>query len=106
MFGATANAARATVYGTYFAGDPQGAGAETSATRTAITQATTWNAAASGLATTAAAIALADESDATHWAEYTAAVAGTLLFSATLPGAFTPPSGGIIPAGGLRTTLT
>ncbi len=106
MFGATANAARATVYGTYFAGDPQGAGAETSATRTSITQATTWNAASSGAATTAAAIALADESDATHWAEYTAAAAGTLLFSAALPGAFTPPVGGIIPAGGLRTTLT
>lgn len=106
MFGATANSPRATVYGTYFAGDPQGAGAETSATRTEITQATTWNAAAAGLARTAAAIALADEADATHYAEYTAAAAGTLLFSAALPGSFTPPVGGVIPAGGLRTQLT
>jgi hypothetical protein len=106
MFGATANAPRATVYGTYFNGDPQGAGAETSAARTAITQATAWNAAVAGLAKTAAAIALADEADATHYAEYTAAAAGTLLFSAALPASFTPPVGGSIPAGGLRTSLT
>jgi hypothetical protein len=106
MFGATANAPRATVYGTYFNGDPQGAGAETSAARTAITQATAWNAAVAGLAKTAAAIALADEADADYYAEFTAAAAGTLLFSAALPASFTPPVGGSIPAGGLRTSLT
>lgn len=106
MCGAVANSPRATVYGTYFAGDPQGAGAETSAARTAITQATAWGAASSGLALTAAPIALADESDATHYAEYSASSGGTLLFSAQLPVSFTPPVGGIIPAGGLRTSIT
>ena len=102
MFGATANAARATVYGTYYVGDPQGAGTETSASRATITQATSWNAAVGGQAKTSVDITLADESDATYYAEFTAAAAGTLLFSALLP---TLPDGGIIPAGVLRTRM-
>lgn len=102
-FGGTANTPRATVYGTYIAGDPANGGTETSATRTAITQATTWNTASNGLATTAAAISLADEADATYYAEYSASSGGTRLFAALLPGV---PSGGVIPAGVLRTSLT
>lgn len=101
--GATAFAPVATVHGTYFAGDPQGAGVETSAVRTSITQATAWEAATSGSARTAAPIALADEADATHYAEYSASSGGSLRFSAALPAV---PSGGAIPAGGLRTRFT
>ncbi len=103
MFGAVANAARATTYGSYWAGDPQGGGSQASATRVALTQATTWGVAASGLAVSIAAVALADEVTGTYWAEHSASVAGTLLFSKLLPAA---PSGGIIPAGALRTQMS
>lgn len=102
-FGATANSPRATTYGTYFAGDPDAAGSETSATRTAVTQATAWGAAANGLAKTVAAVALADEGDATYWCEFTASSAGTRLTKALLPAL---PSGGVIPAGALRTSFS
>lgn len=103
MFGAVAYTAKVTTYGSYWAGDPQGAGSQASAARTAITQATTWGAASAGLAVSVAAVALADEGTGTYWAEHDASTAGNLMFSKLLPGA---PSGGIIPAGGLRTSVT
>ncbi len=104
MFGATANAPRATTYGSYWAGDPQGAGAQASAARVALTQATTWGDAVDGQSVSIAAVTLADEVTGTYWAEHTASVAGTLLFSKLLPA--TPSGGGVIPPGVLRTLLS
>lgn len=103
MFGGTANAARATVFGTYYVGKPSTGGTETSVSRLSVTQATAWGAASAGAALNVAALALADKADATWYAEYTASSAGTLLFEALLQAT---PTAGQIPAGGLRTRLT
>lgn len=103
MFGGTAYAPLATTYGSYWAGDPQGAGAQ-AGSRVAITQATTWNSASASIATTSADISITDQATGTYWAEHDAAAAGNLLFSGAL--GTSPPTGGKVPAGRLRTTMT
>ncbi len=104
MFGATANSPRATVYGSYWAGDPAGAGTIAGGS-VAITQASTWAAASGGLAVTSAAITLTQQATGTYWAEHTAAAgAGTLLFTAPRPASVG--AAGSILAGQLQTTIT
>lgn len=103
MFGGAAYAQAATVYGSYWAGDPQGAGAQ-AGSRVAITQATTWAAAASGLAVSSAAVSLTQQATGTYWAEHDASVAGNLLFSA--PRSALTGASGTLSAGQLQTTIT
>lgn len=101
MFGGTAYTAKVTTYGSYWAGDPFGAGAQ-AGSRVAITQASTWGAASGGISTTTADITITDQATGTYWAEHDASVAGNLLWADTLPAV---PSGGKVGLGGLRTIL-
>lgn len=102
MFGGTAYAQLTTTYGSYWAGDPQGAGAQ-AGSRVSITQASTWGAASGGRAVTTADVSITDQATGTYWAEHDAAAAGNLLCSGLLPAI---PSGGKVAAGRLLTTLT
>lgn len=92
-----------TDYGSHWAGDPAGAGAQ-AGSRVAITQATTWGAASGGQAVTAAAVSLAQQATGTYWAEHDAAAAGNLLFTATRPASVG--ATGTILAGQVQTTIT
>jgi hypothetical protein len=103
IFGGTAYAPLATDYGSHWAGDPAGAGAQ-AGSRVAITQATAWNAASGGQAVTGASVALAQQATGTYWAEHDAAAAGNLLFTATRPA--TVGATGTILAGQVQTTIT
>jgi hypothetical protein len=103
MFGGTAYTQLATTYGTYSVGDMQSGGV-VAGSRVAMTQATTWGAAAAGQASSIAAVTLAQQVTATHWAEYDAAAAGNLLLTAARPAA--TGAGGTILIGQLKTTLT
>jgi hypothetical protein len=102
MFGGGDYTAKATTYGAYYAGDPQGAGAQAGG-RVAITNdGTQWSAASGGLTRSLADITLTAQATATHWSEWDAAVAGNLLWSTTLPEV---PKLDTIPAGKLRFKL-
>lgn len=91
--------ADATTYGAYYAGDPQGAGAQ-AGSRVAITNSgAVWNAASGGMTSNKAAISLTAQPTATHWAEFDAAMAGNLRWSAALS---KMPSASTIPINGLR----
>ncbi len=103
MFGATAYTQLVTTYGSYWAGDPQGGGAQ-AGSRVALTQATKWGAASSGVAVTASDTALTQQVSGTYWAEHDASVAGNLLLSTPRPA--TVGANGTIVAGSLKTTLT
>lgn len=103
MFGATANSPRATVYGSYWAGDPAGAGTIAGGS-VAITQASTWGAASGGLAVTTADITLTQQATGTYWAEHSAAAGGgTLLYVAPRPASVG--AGGTIQAGQLQAAI-
>jgi hypothetical protein len=85
VFGGPDYTAKATTYGAYYAGDPQGAGAQAGA-RVAITNdGTQWSASVSGITRSLADITLTAQPTATHWSEWDAAAAGNLLWSTTLP---------------------
>lgn len=103
MFGATAYTQLVTTYGSYWAGDPQGGGAQ-AGSRVALTQATKWGAASGGVAVTASDTALTQQLTGTYWAEHDASVAGNLLLSTPRPAAVG--ANGTIVAGSLKTTLT
>lgn len=104
MFGAAANTADASVFATYFVGDPQDGGAEESATRTEIVNdGTEWDVAAAGVTRTLNDVALAAEAAATHFALYDAGAAGNLRASGVLP---ETPTAGTIAAGRLRYVFT
>lgn len=101
VFGGTAYAPAwlATTHGSYWAGDPAGAGAQ-AGSRASITQATTWGAGG----TTVAAVSLTQQVTGTYWAEHDAAAAGNLLFTAPRPAAVGLT--GTIAPGQLRLTIT
>lgn len=84
MFGGTAFAPLATVYLSHWSADPQGGGA-IMGSAVAITQATTWGAAALGKALNTVTVALA--SQASSWMAIHSATAGggTLLLSSAKP---------------------
>ncbi len=103
MFGAAAYSAPVTTYGSYWAGDPAGAGAQ-AGSRVAITQATAWGTAAAGLISTSADVTLAHQGTGTYWAEHDASSGGNLLYSAPRPS--TVGAGGTITAGQLQTQIT
>lgn len=104
MFGATANVPRVTVYGSYWAGDPAGAGT-IAGSSVAITQASTWGAAANGRAVTVADVTLTQQATGTYWAEHSAAAgAGTLLYTAPRPASVG--AAGTILTGQLQTTIS
>lgn len=100
-FGGTSYAQLTTVYPVYSVGSMQ-AGGSVVGSRGTVTQSTTWGTSSLGIAITAADITLAAQATATHYAEYDAPAAGNLIFTAALPAV---PTLGIIPAGGLRTSL-
>jgi hypothetical protein len=87
-----------TTYGSYWAGDPDGAGAQ-AGSRVSMTQATTWG--ASGV--TVAQVSLAQQATGTYWAEHDAAAAGNLLFTASRPAAVG--ADGIVLPGQIRTVI-
>lgn len=105
VFGGTpfAPAWQATTYGSYWSGDPAGAGAQ-AGSRVSITQATAWGAAANGQAVTAASVSLTQQATGTYWAEHDASSGGALLFTATRPA--TVGATGTILAGQVQTTIT
>lgn len=86
-------------YGSYWAGDPAGSGAQ-AGSRVAMTQATTWG--TSGA--TVAAISLTQQVTGTFWAEHDASSAGNLLLTATRPAAVG--LSGTINIGQLQTVIT
>jgi hypothetical protein len=104
MFGAVANVPRTTVYGSWFVGDPAGAGT-IAGSSVAITQATTWGPASGGQTLTVANISLAQQVTGTFWAEHSAANGGgSLLWSCPRTNPLTGAAGTIL-AGQLSTTL-
>lgn len=103
MFGAVAYSAPVTTYGSYWAGDPAGAGAQ-AGSRVALTQASVWGTAAAGLISSAADVTLAHQGTGTYWAEHDASSSGNLLYCAPRPG--TVGAAGTILTGQLQTQLT
>jgi hypothetical protein len=103
IFGGTTYAASATTYLSYWAGDPQGAGAQ-AGSRVAITKATGFNAASGGKATTASDITLTQQATGTYVAFHDAAAAGNLEYSAARPASVG--STGTIRARQLRIAIT
>lgn len=103
MFGGTAYTQLTTSYGSYWAGDPQGGGAQ-AGSRVALTQATKWGVASGGVAVTASDTALTQQITGTFWAEHDASSGGNLLLSTPRPASVG--TNGTITAGSLKTTLT
>lgn len=102
-FGGSAFAQNATSYGSYWAGDPQGGGAQVGS-RVAITQATAFGSAVSGQSVSVASVALTQQVTGTYWAEHDAGAGGNLILSAARPAAVGL-SGTILP-GQIQTTVT
>jgi hypothetical protein len=103
LFGGTAYSQLATVYFSYWAGDPAGAGAQ-AGSRTSVTQASSWNSASAAISTTSADITITDQATGTFFALHDANAAGNLLWSGPL--GVTPPTGGKVAAGRLRLLIT
>lgn len=99
VFGGPDYTAKTDTYGAYYAGDPQGAGAQAGSRVQIVNDGTSWAAAADGVTSNLAAITLTIQPTATHWAEFDAAVAGNLLWSTTISGARIAPS---LPISGLK----
>lgn len=98
MCGAVANSPRTSTWGVY------GTNATTEVgSRVEMAQDDTHGPAANGRCTSVLPITIADQVTATHWLEYDAAAAGNIIAATALPAV---PSGGVIPAGGLRTSFT
>lgn len=102
IFGGAALSPSVTQYGSYFAGDPQGGGAQ-AGSRVAITQASTWGNSAGGVSVTVAPISLAQQVTGTYWAEHAASSGGSPLLSAERP--TTVGAAGTIAAGQLKTQV-
>jgi hypothetical protein len=103
MFGGTTYVATATQYISYWAGDPQGAGAQAGA-RVAMTMATQFDVASNGIASNSATIALTQQATGTFIAVHDAAAAGSLIYSASRLA--TVGATGTILVGQLRVKLT
>lgn len=103
VFGGTAYTQLTATFGSYWAGDPSGAGAQ-AGSRVSMTQATTWGSASGGQSLTTASVALAQQVTGTYWAEHDASVAGNLI--ATAPrSASVGVSGTLLPSQ-IQTTIT
>jgi len=102
IFGGTPYAPLTTAYGSHWAGDPQGSGAQ-AGSRVALTQASVWGAASGGVATCVAPVTLAQQITGTHWAEHSASTSGTLLRSGARPAAVG--ASGTIAAGQIKKQL-
>lgn len=103
MFGAAANSPRATVHLSYWAGIPPTPGTIAGGS-VALTQASTWGAAASGEAASIIDVTLAQQSTGTYMAIHTAATGGGTLLRVCFRPASVGPSG-TIQTGLLRVKL-
>ncbi|HVY27023.1 MAG TPA: hypothetical protein VHB79_10750 [Polyangiaceae bacterium] len=93
---------RATVYGSYWLGDPRSGGTQLGS-RAAMTQASFWAAAVGGVAISAADLSLTVQPTATYFAIHDASTNGTLLEVFQVASA---PVSGVIQAGRLVKTLS
>lgn len=102
MFGGGDYTAKVNTFGTYYVGDPQGAGSQVGSRVSIANDGTKWASASNGVTSNLATISLTSQPTATYWAEFDASSGGNLLWSTQLPIA---PSSGTIPIGGVQFRL-